>query len=74
MYTVAYRWIFCPRGWGGDGGVPYVEAGVLKTGKNSSAKINGLVTGTRGYRRESLKHGYYLTMTFCSDTPFGGIN
>ena len=39
MYTVAYRWIFCPRGGGGgDGGVPYIEAGVLKTGKNSSAK------------------------------------
>ena len=54
--------------------MPYIDAGVLKTGKNSSAKINGLVTGRRGYRRESLKHGYYLMMTFCSDTPFGGIN
>ena len=41
--------------------MPYIDAGVLKTGKNSSAKINGLVTGTRGYRRESLKHDMDIT-------------
>ena len=54
-----------PEG-GGGGACLKLKQGCRKPGKNSSTKINGLVTGTRGYKRESLKHGYYRMMTFCS--------